>query len=1119
MLPKLVACQHVARQVHLPLTCLRYLSLPEEVVVPSREDCQEAVFSELMSLELGRGHLGGTWCQQLPAMQALQVRPMVGASSYFYGGTHCGVSPTLIPPAHKSSSSGLLDREHSSPRGATLVVVGDSIRVTVDVVSGLPGPVVLEELTLVLGRRDWRSEDSEAGDWPGSWRQSAEHLDTAPGGLPGRALRPPTLLIRGDLEEEDLLCPLLGPVDESLRPTTTPDNMEPEPACSATQAAASCQLVPGVNHLQFLVIPQEEGLYVINQVVGRIEGVEVVILPMGEQEVEEPTSMAPPLTPESDGAATRNPGPGSLGCVGLSGDIRRETVVMQVQAPAQRVSLLPVAPCGSLIGGQKQWLGLIVSPLHEPLTRARLCLRTKWYPGGSRARAGLVKSTGQEVPHMVDLSECKEVYIMEISGEGPTLGAPKPPRHDTRASVSEHQEAAASSGGEGSIPLANTGCAGVRLDDPVEDPVEQRDLAAHSGGTPAEGSADLGPGVAPQDVSEDGGQGPNALEAPTSTSSDLPQELEDDAGSTQTPGASDGRTDDVLRSDDSPRIPPGLACDGGGTEQGGHAGGSVDLDDELDRGGRWVRMHNGVIQLWEGLPNGGPMVRPLVVWMQVYVHHLDQPTSTVRVTRKTADAMGRLKKKLRSTSGTSGLEVGTPTALSIRGGPPFGRGVVTAEVDVCTEYLSGCWRSHSQRLSVPVRPALTVIPQAYEMPGNCLLLCCQLRSDPQLTVRVLSCQLSLNYAIRARWEVHSQYDLLPMNLPPGSSGNVSFFFQPMTDFSNPRLSNSDPGCVKVSYQILSGTLSSGPLAEPVLFCMDVQGPEISHLQHLNSLVGSSVPGGEEGRDSHPPGAQAASTTANCPGDLDAPIHHIRQGLALSWSSARAAEGQVFVKLLGPFLGKVGSPLPLTWRVVRRGSAPPVETTSPYWQQPSNGLLATMQRRSGAQGVYLGEITGEGDPDGSTAPHQEQLTQDSLHDDPNEMKGEEPEDVSHLEGPRGHLSPARPALQMFSDSFHHHDKQYEQLVYRVLVGTDEDDNPEEGIPGGDGSGALWRRLLPQRGAVKLGRALGSMSTIEVLVVPLVTGYLPPPELVIDGVEQEGGIAEGRHICVRTDTLEV
>jgi hypothetical protein len=51
--------------------------------------------------------------------------------------------------------------------------------------------------------------------------------------------------------------------------------------------------------------------------------------------------------------------------------------------------------------------------------------------------------------------------------------------------------------------------------------------------------------------------------------------------------------------------------------------------------------------------------------------------------------------------------------------------------------------------------------------------------------------------------------------------------------------------------------------------------------------------------------------------------------------------------------------------------------------------------------------------------------------------------------------------------------------------------------GGGDGKNWR-LHQTKGSLRLGRAKGSLSTVEVVVTPLSLGYAPAPRLVLRGV---------------------
>jgi hypothetical protein len=196
LLPKLLAVQRLAAQPLLPFTALSLLALPPGAAAAAD---RQAAFEELLSavgavpasvlnLGLGSGGLnsnagfsGGLnpcvdlalqpYVLQLASLSAVQLRPAPGSYSHFFGseawekvtdeqaaaaGQQQVLVPLLSPPArrHTDSSSSAAAAADSAGRrskgGAALLVVGDSLPLSVDVVSRLPGPVLLRRLVLSL---------------------------------------------------------------------------------------------------------------------------------------------------------------------------------------------------------------------------------------------------------------------------------------------------------------------------------------------------------------------------------------------------------------------------------------------------------------------------------------------------------------------------------------------------------------------------------------------------------------------------------------------------------------------------------------------------------------------------------------------------------------------------------------------------------------------------------------------------------------------------------------------------------------------------------------------------------------------------------------------------------
>ena len=67
-----------------------------------------------------------------------------------------------------------------------------------------------------------------------------------------------------------------------------------------------------------------------------------------------------------------------------------------------------------------------------------------------------------------------------------------------------------------------------------------------------------------------------------------------------------------------------------------------------------------------------------------------------------------------------------------------------------------------------------------------------------------------------------------------------------------------------------------------------------------------------------------------------------------------------------------------------------------------------------------------------------------------------------------------------------------------------------MSGSGGAGRAWRLAVGCKGALRLGRARGSVAIVEAVVCPVVAGVLPPPSLVLRGLrdgrdedEDDGG----------------
>jgi hypothetical protein len=165
MLPLLISCQRLAGDGGLlPYSCLNLLGLPPSAARPA--DRGAALEELLLSLGAKPAALAAAPAAALPAaaelegarleaLPALAVAPARGRWSLFYG-SEAGLegAPVLAPPPRPPSPAAQPDGcVHARPaRGAALVNAGDALTVEVEVFSNLPDPVVLTRPELVLAR-------------------------------------------------------------------------------------------------------------------------------------------------------------------------------------------------------------------------------------------------------------------------------------------------------------------------------------------------------------------------------------------------------------------------------------------------------------------------------------------------------------------------------------------------------------------------------------------------------------------------------------------------------------------------------------------------------------------------------------------------------------------------------------------------------------------------------------------------------------------------------------------------------------------------------------------------------------------------------------------------------
>jgi hypothetical protein len=364
LLPKLLAVQRLAGLPMLPFTALSLLALPHGAAAAAD---RQAAFEELLSAvgavpasALGLGFGAGLnpgadlalqpYVLQLASLSAVQLRPAPGSYSHFFGGEMWQqvaddsaaaaatggqqqqqqqvLVPVLSPPARtfpssSSSSSASQGAEGHAKGGAALLVVGDSLSLSVDVVSRLPGPILLRRLVLSLvqlHKATWFSSSggpsifggTSAGPLPtggglgfGQQQQPSSPLQQVAGfdkqGFAGKggfsavslgvdSPRPSAAgaaaVVRWQEGEELLTNKLLAAYtpgaagDPNSSSSSSSSFASPAGAAAAAAAAAGgssssgcCQLmpdgslllVPGLNRLVFQLAPVREGLYCLKQ--------------------------------------------------------------------------------------------------------------------------------------------------------------------------------------------------------------------------------------------------------------------------------------------------------------------------------------------------------------------------------------------------------------------------------------------------------------------------------------------------------------------------------------------------------------------------------------------------------------------------------------------------------------------------------------------------------------------------------------------------------------------------------------------------------------------------------------------------------------------------------------
>lgn len=184
-------------------------------------------------------------------------------------------------------------------------------------------------------------------------------------------------------------------------------------------------------------------------------------------------------------------------------------------------------------------------------------------------------------------------------------------------------------------------------------------------------------------------------------------------------------------------------------------------------------------------------------------------------------------------------------------------------------------------------------------------------------------------------------------------------------------------------------------------------------------------------------------------------------------------------LLGPFQGRVGQPLMLTWQIARTGHDEDHHDGTAGFEGVTDTSFPGFSHVSLSEGLgeAVGSVSGRFSVD---------------HDGPSSRSGDHDEVLCYevtpgVTKPQGGSSSQGDLLRVSYQSPRHGGSVAHGFAAGLTRAQTSSLNPNEGI--------VWWEGSNPSGSVRLGRAAGSLATVEVVLVPIIAGRQLAPQLVM------------------------
>eukprot|EP01025_Chloroclados_australasicus_P015666 TRINITY_DN1754_c0_g1_i10.p1 TRINITY_DN1754_c0_g1~~TRINITY_DN1754_c0_g1_i10.p1 ORF type:complete len:1262 (+),score=148.62 TRINITY_DN1754_c0_g1_i10:58-3786(+) len=352
--------------------CIQLLSMGDNMFDVKREDIQDM----LQTTAKENPSLSE---QPLPFDELFQIRPMKGQCTRFYGETEERALRLLFREDKKSSAKN--------------AVLGDMVEICVSVYSQLPEKALVHNVKLVLCQLLW-CEDAQHHEKEHPTSEAQHVMSDVQSDKPSSAMFSPralsdksqpnhtiemeqSLLIsqKSALNNKsfrfDGISGIGGDLDDNLIEQQG-ETFERSESVVFQCAQSSVEIVPGENILKFQGCPVLPGMYIISKVQATLDNLP---LEMREKSL---ADQAPnqSYTSIKDMATDYNYTPSirRLGIVQINGEVSHENIVMNVSDFRQRLSVEAFCLNGSLIQGQWQWLGLVLTSQRERVSGLKVSL-------------------------------------------------------------------------------------------------------------------------------------------------------------------------------------------------------------------------------------------------------------------------------------------------------------------------------------------------------------------------------------------------------------------------------------------------------------------------------------------------------------------------------------------------------------------------------------------------------------------------------------------------------------------------------------------------------------------------------------------------------------------------